>query len=108
MKLLLYNELLYTNYLEQYLVCSNNNSDDNINNITTAATTSCIYSSIAVILKTTMETFNFMSRTSVKLIMVYPSNGIFYVRSEMKGFNNTLLSGQRKIQNNACAQLVFI
>lgn len=40
--------------------------------------------------------------------MVSPSNGIFYVRNEMKGFGETLLSGQRKIQNNACAQLVFI
>lgn len=37
----------------------------------------------------------------VELIMIYQSNDTFYVCSEIKGFNNTLLSEQREMQNSA-------
>lgn len=55
---------------------------------------------LLVIPKTTTETLIFISRTPVKWIEIYPSNVIFYVCSEMKGFNKTLLSGQRKVQSS--------
>lgn len=63
---------------------------------------------LLVIPKTTPETLIFICRTSVKSIVIYSSNVIFYIWSEMKGFNNRLLSGQRKVQNSACPKFAFI
>lgn len=62
---------------------------------------------LLVILKTTTETLIFISRTPVKWIVIYPSNVMFYVHNEMRGFNNTILSGWRKIQNSTCPKFAF-